>query len=302
VKLKLTEIIVDPTIQIRRGNHEQTIRRYEESFDKLPPVDVFETPEGKLLADGFHRVAAAERLGLTDIEASIRSGSRADALEWAVISNTKNADPLSPEERDAGVRRLRQIHPDWSNRKIADEMSVGEATVRRVFQIDEVKQATFAGASRDAPTDSHYREIARAPREAWQPLVRAAQERGWSRDETASAVQALRDERIPAEHKAALLRGEADPLVVTGNGELGVPLERVGRVMREAAESDATLALQKVLGAVANLRAVFSPEQMVETMTAERRRQIAQDLRAVYIPFLESVAAAAEERKLEAVK
>lgn len=302
MKVRIADLVVDPTIQIRRGNHEQTIQRYMESFDQLPPVDVFDTPDGQLLADGFHRVASAERLGLTEIEADVRKGTRTEALEWAVVSNTKNADPLSPDERDTGIRRLKQIHPGWSNREIAKAMSVSEVTIRRVFDIDEVKQATFRGASRDAPSDSHYREIARAPREQWQPLVKAAQDRSWSRGETSLAVQALRDERIPAEHKEALLRGEADPLAVTSNGDLGVPLERVQRVMQEAAETDAHLALQKVLGAIANLRAVFTPEQMVQDMAAERRRQIAHDLRTVYIPFLESVAGAVEERKLEAVK
>jgi len=43
-------------------------------------------------------------------------------------------------------------------------MSVNEVTVRRVFDIDQVKQATFRSASADAPSDTHYREIARAPR------------------------------------------------------------------------------------------------------------------------------------------
>ena len=99
--LTISEIVIDPTIQIRRGNHEQTVRRYEESFDKLPPIDVFKTPdEGYLLADGFHRVAAAQRLGKRQIDAVVHRGSRDDALEFAVVSNTKNADPLSEEERD----------------------------------------------------------------------------------------------------------------------------------------------------------------------------------------------------------
>jgi ParB-like chromosome segregation protein Spo0J len=302
VKVRISEILVDPTIQIRRSNHEQTIQRYMAAFDKLPPVDVFRTPDGDLLADGFHRVASAERLGLAEIEANVHNGSRLDALEFAVVSNTKNADPLTNEERDTGVRRLKQIHPDWSNRQIADAMSLSYQTVARVFQIDEVKRATVTGGPAGPLTDTHYREVASAPKETWQPLVRAAQERGWSTDETATAVQALRDDRIPQEHKEALLRGDVDPLIVTSNGDLGIPIERVTRVMREQAESDGELALRKALGAIANVRAVFSPAQTVETMTAEYRRQVAQDLRNVYIPFLEGVADAAETRKLESVK
>ena len=76
-KIAINKIVVDPTVQIRRANHEPTIRRYEESFDKLPPVVVFDVPgEGRLLADGFHRIAAAERLGRREIDATLRKGTR----------------------------------------------------------------------------------------------------------------------------------------------------------------------------------------------------------------------------------
>ena len=185
MKLDLQKIEVDPTVQIRRINHEETIQRYQESFDKLPPIDVFETPDGILLADGFHRMAAAERLGLSEIEVKVHKGSREEALEHAVIANTKNADPLTPEERDDGIRRLKQLHPERSDRQIAEAMSVSHTTVRRVYQIDEVKKATFSGGTRVPPSDSHYCEIANAPKEHWQPLVEATEKRGWTRDVTA---------------------------------------------------------------------------------------------------------------------
>ena len=37
-----------------------------------------------LLADGYHRVAAAEQLGWTSVPADVRAGDRADALRFAV--------------------------------------------------------------------------------------------------------------------------------------------------------------------------------------------------------------------------
>jgi ParB-like chromosome segregation protein Spo0J len=81
-KLAIDSIIIDPTVQIRRSNHEPTIRRYEESFEKLPPIDVFDTPDGMLLADGFHRVAAAQRLGLVEVDAKVHEGTRASSLSF----------------------------------------------------------------------------------------------------------------------------------------------------------------------------------------------------------------------------
>jgi ParB-like chromosome segregation protein Spo0J len=254
-KIALRKIVVDPTIQIRRSNHEPTIRRYAESFEKLPPVELFDTPDGLLLADGFHRVAAAERLGLSTIDAKVRKGSRKAALEFAVVSNTKNADPLTPDERDDGIRRHKQLHPEWSQRQIAETMSVSQATIQRVFKIDEVKQATFPTSdSRESPTDRHYREIAKAPKEQWQPLVQATQKRGWSSDATALAIKNLQDNRIPAARKREIASGKADPVVITPSGEFAVPAEVVGRQIRDMEANDAVLAFQRALEYLAKVR------------------------------------------------
>lgn len=307
--IPIDRIDIDPTVQIRGGNHEQTIQRYMAAWDKLPRVDVFdltqpgEPPRAKdlLLADGFHRVATAIRLGLEEIDVVVHRGTRADALEFAVIANTKNADPLTPEERDAGIRRIRQLHPDWTLRTVAEAMSVTHLTVKRVEDADAVKREVVAPVTR--VTDSHYAEVAGAPQKDWEPLVKAADQRGWTRDETRLAVRNLKDERVPEEHKEAIRSGSADPVTVGQDGEMGIPMDRVGRTLREAERSDAHLALQRVLGALANLRVVFDAEQMVATMSPERRRQLADEVRRVYIPFLEDIAAAAEKgRTLEAVK
>jgi ParB-like chromosome segregation protein Spo0J len=292
--LPIDRIVVDPSIQIRRSNHEQTIERYMAAFEKLPPVDVFDTGKDNghsryLLGDGFHRVASAQRLGRTDIEANIHMGSREDAAEFAVVANTKNADPLSPEERDEGVRRLRQLHPDWATRQLADVMSVSQVTVSRVFQIDEVKRATIGTArdSRESLTNSHYREIAPAPREAWQPLVKAAADRGWTRDVTAQAVRNLKDDRVPDERKQAILDGEADPVVVTPDGQFAVHVDVVGRQLREMQANDAVLALERALEQLAKLR-LYRPEAIIDTAGGPRIDRLIEELPG-YVSFLEEL-------------
>jgi len=303
-KLAIKEIVVDPTIQIRRGNHEPTIRRYEESFEKLPPVVVIRTKDGLLLADGFHRIAAAQRLGLKEIKAEIRPGSRETALEYAVVANTKNADPLTPEERDEGIRRLRQLHPGWSNQKIADVMSVSEDTVRHVFAADKVRKAVLLGgnsARAESLKSAHFTEIAAAPHAAWEPLVSAAGKRGWSRDATRLAVQNLKDDRIPREHKARLLAGKADPVVITPEGEAAVPADVVSRQIRDMAANDAVLALERALEGLAKLR-LFSISAIVKTAGGDRLDRVIKDVPR-YVSFLEEVfdAAKKERRNLQVV-
>ncbi len=303
MKLAIKDIVVDPTVQIRRGNHEATIRRYEESFEKLPPVDVFKTPEGLLLADGFHRIAAAERLGLREIAANIHKGTREHALEFAVVSNTKNAEPFTPEERDEGIRRLRQLHPDWSNVRVAQVMSVSDDTVRNVFLGDKVARAVVGtpSGSEIAKKPSFLTEIAKAPRTAWEPLAEAAIKRGWSRDATRLAVKNVRDDRIPQEHKKKLLSGKADPVVVTPEGQFAVPADVVGREIRERAANDAVLALERALEHLAKLR-LFRPTIIVKTAGGARLDRLMDELPAD-IAFLQEVVAEAkkERRRLEVV-
>jgi ParB-like chromosome segregation protein Spo0J len=279
-KLAVKDIIVDPAIQIRRSNHELTIRRYEESFDQLPPVVVFRTKEGLLLADGFHRVAAAQRLGRREIDAEIRTGSRENALEYAVVANTKNADPLTPEERDEGIRRLHQLHPRWPNQKIANAMSVSENTVRYVFNADRVRKAVLVGkhsAQAESLKSSHFTEIAAAPQAAWDPLVGAASKRGWSRDVTRLAVQNLKDDRLSSEHKAKLLSGRADPVVRTADGDLAVPATVMSRQIRDMAANDAVLALERALEHLAKLR-LFSVRAIVRTAGNDRLERLQKEL------------------------
>lgn len=265
-KLAIKDIIVDPTVQIRRGNHEPTIRRYMEAFEKLPPVIVFKTPEGLLLADGFHRIAAADRLGERHLEAIIRKGTREDALEFAVINNAKNADPLTPEERDEGIRRLKQLHPDWSLRQIAEAISVGKTTVESVFKIDAVKRAVVS--PRGQLSTTHYREVAAAPKEQWEPLLQAADKRGWSSDETALARQNLKDPRVPKERKQAILAGKADPVAVTPEGQFAVPSKSVSRRLAEITANDAILAFERALEHLAKAR-LFKVDAILEPTTGD---------------------------------
>lgn len=283
-----------PTMSRRSGG---TRKRSE----KLPPVDVFDTPEGLLLADGFHRAAAATRLGLNEIEANVRKGTRQEAAEHAVIANTRNGDPLSTEERNDGIRRLKQIHPDWSLRQIADAISVSQVTVKRVFEVDEVRRSVFTPAS-TAVTDTHVREIATAPKEQWKPLIEAAAERQWSSDATALAVRNLRDDRIPDDRKEAILAGEADPVVVTPEGQFAVPSEIIGRQIREMAANDAVLVLERALEHLAKLR-LFRPEAIVSTIGRTRLDRLIEEMPGD-IAFMEEVLEAArkEGRKLEAMK
>src|SRR5205814_8386276 len=73
------------------------VERYRRSADRLAPVGVCETGDGLLLADGYHRIAAALREGRATAETEVRKGSRKEALEYAAAVGARQRG-LSPEE------------------------------------------------------------------------------------------------------------------------------------------------------------------------------------------------------------
>jgi|SRR5215203_5421595 len=80
------------------------VERYARTFDDLPPLLVFETPQGPLLVDGYHRVAAAGRPGMGTIEAEVRRGTRREALRHATGLGAAERG-ISVEEATAHIER-----------------------------------------------------------------------------------------------------------------------------------------------------------------------------------------------------
>ena len=73
-------------------------------LDALPPIVVFDTPEGLLLVDGYLRLAAARLRGSETVEAEVRSGSRHDALRYAAREGASQRG-ISLEEAASYIER-----------------------------------------------------------------------------------------------------------------------------------------------------------------------------------------------------
>ncbi len=96
-RLKVADLHATLTRDHERRLDSQQVERYRQCIDQMDPVVVFETEEGLLLADGHHRLAAASAEGKEAIEAEVRSGSRQDALDYAVAVGAAQRG-LRPEE------------------------------------------------------------------------------------------------------------------------------------------------------------------------------------------------------------
>ncbi len=284
MKLKLQGIVVDPSVSVRERNDEELIQEYMASFKKLPPVVVFKTKEGLLLSDGFHRVAAAERLGLKEIAAEVRSGTRNDALEYAAIANMQHGKRLTGDDKRQAIRRIHMLHPNWPAVKIAEVLNLGEDAVGTVLRADQVRKSVPSAAPLP---DEHLAAIASAPHAHRQDLVEVAKEKGWTARETRAAVQNIRDETLPSDFKKAILRGKAEP-ITTKEKEPAVLHETIARKVAEAKEADTEIALWGMLEQVSKLRIRWAPPTLIKGLDRKRLDHLNRELPQV-IRYLQDV-------------
>jgi hypothetical protein len=118
-RLRLDDILVDRSIQMRERPSADTVADYAEAMRNgatFPCVIVYQEPNGRRwLADGFHRHDGARLAGVPEIEAEVREGSRRDALLHAVGANAEHGLPRSRADKRKAVETLLR-DPDWSLR------------------------------------------------------------------------------------------------------------------------------------------------------------------------------------------
>ena len=100
----VNDLVLDPNLNLRDRLDDFTVERYAEAWDRMPPVTVFEVDGRWLLADGFHRHAAAVKLGRRTMPAEIRSGTFADALDFVAGRQPVPRPPAHPGRAPAGGR------------------------------------------------------------------------------------------------------------------------------------------------------------------------------------------------------
>src|SRR5688572_13556263 len=90
ISLALDVLLLDPAIQLRTGLISQMVQEYAGLYAEghaLPPIVVFQDGPDYLVADGFHRVAAARQAGLEALDAEVRVGTKRDAVIYACGTN-----------------------------------------------------------------------------------------------------------------------------------------------------------------------------------------------------------------------
>lgn len=132
VEIPISEIHMNA--QIRKDDlNEANVLRIMESFDSSDPVDLFKRPEGELeLANGYHRVESAKRLGRTTIRAYVHEGTMCDALMFAYRTNDRNGIPLTKADRMNALIMIKKT-PEGTKLtgdQLADQLGVSRQTIQ----------------------------------------------------------------------------------------------------------------------------------------------------------------------------
>ena len=129
--LPVDDLVLDPNLNLRDKLDDFTVERYVEAWERLPPVTVFEVEGRWLLADGFHRFAAAAKLGRRAIPAEIRPGTFSEALDYVAGVNLFHGLPLTRSERRRAVEVKLRLHHDSSDRRLSEELGVSRELIAK---------------------------------------------------------------------------------------------------------------------------------------------------------------------------
>lgn len=130
-EVPLDELVLDPNLNLRDRLDDFTVERYAESWQRLPPITVYEVDGRWLVADGFHRHAAAVLMGKKTIKAEILEGTFEEALDFVSSVNLFHGLPLTRAERRRAVDIKLRLHHDWSDRRMAEELGVSRELVAK---------------------------------------------------------------------------------------------------------------------------------------------------------------------------
>ncbi len=285
-ELPIDDLILEPNLYLRDRLDDYTVERYADSWNRLPPVTVYEVDGRWLLADGWHRHAAAVMLGRRTIKAEIIKGTMSEALDFVASVNLFHGLPLSRAERRRAVEVKLRLHADWSDRRLSEELGIGRELIGKIRKaLEESKQIsaavsrvgsdgktyTSAGLPRD-PNERRQRERRPARRtRATAAAARPTRPRG--RRPTARPLQGLAPKaRVPPwEPKSAALAPPVAAAAPTIDEMLGLMTKQILEVITWSQADGFVDSYKK---ASANARGLFQTAVIKLAARADQLRKL----------------------------
>ena len=154
MRIAIAEITRDPRCQSRVEMHEDVVADYAEAMKDgatFPPVTVFHDGDTYWLADGFHRLAAAELAGVESLPADIREGGIRNAELHSVSANATHGKQRTRADKRRAVEMLLadEEWKSWTDNAIATQCRVSHHFVAKVRESLGTNQVTQERTYRD---------------------------------------------------------------------------------------------------------------------------------------------------------
>lgn len=246
-RLALASIVFDAGTQVRAQINEDVVAEYAERMtegDIFPPVIVFHDGDRHYMADGFHRGRAAERIGRMEIDAEVRSGTKTEALWYALgafrESSKASLRPTVQDKRHAILLALREWYfgrdtGAKSTNEIARQVGVDGGYVREVAERESQVVDSHNLPARVTGKDGKSYPARRTPKPASESTPTPPKTNGnGGLDKSRAAVQERRRrmrEMAEAGHTSAQIAaslgiGETGCRVTLRNEGIDVPADR----------------------------------------------------------------------------
>jgi ParB-like chromosome segregation protein Spo0J len=111
-QLPVTAITFDPDIYCRAEMHHDVIERCARALAdgaRFPPIVVFFDGNLYRIADWVMRLRAHQQIGLAEITAEVRQGTRRDALLFSLGANAVHGAQETPCDRERNARRRAEL-------------------------------------------------------------------------------------------------------------------------------------------------------------------------------------------------
>jgi len=136
-ELEITNITKDKRTQPRAIIDEFIVNEYRLDMlngDSFPPPVVFKENGNNYLADGWHRVAAAEMIGKTTIWCGVIDGTLRDAILYSCSVNADHGKRRTNGDKERAVKKLLNDSEwaTWGDHEIARQCKVTHPFVGRI--------------------------------------------------------------------------------------------------------------------------------------------------------------------------
>jgi len=191
-----------PTFQIRKEIDEEHVQDIEESFEEdgqWNPIIVRPAPDGSNndyeVVSGAHRLEAAQRLGWSDIDATVKDLDDESARGLAVKTNR-----MQKEMEDEEIGELcKELYSDYglSEEEIGEITGLSPSTVQdKITLVMDLADSVYERVKNGDLAGRKGLVIAQLPKEDQEEFTQRLIANSWSRDEARAQLERFQNDTI----------------------------------------------------------------------------------------------------------